>query len=81
MLPELSQEAVLTLLRDGLSAKLKAIVWRIFLNETGKPDMLKDLSYTELCKYANLMIKILTGKPVSADEPWYPEDVTNYVAG
>ena len=69
MLPELSQEAVLTLLRDGLSAKLKAIVWRIFLNETGKPDMLKDLSYTELCKYANLMIKILTGKPVSADEP------------
>lgn len=81
MLPELSQEAVLTLLRDGLSAKLKAIVWRIFLNETGKPDMLKDLSYTELCKYANLMIKILTGKPVSADEPWYPEDVANCVAG
>ena len=74
MLPELSKEAVLTFLRDGLSAKLKAIVWRIFLNETGKPDMLKDLSYTELCKYANLMIKILTGKPVSAAEPWYPEE-------
>ena len=81
MLPELSKEAVLTFLRDGLSAKLKAIVWRIFLNETGKPDIIKDLSYTELCKYANLMIKILTSKPVSTDEPWYPEDVANYVAG
>ena len=74
MLPELSKEAVLTFLRDGLSAKLKAIVWRIFLNETGKPDMLKDLSYTELCKYANLMIKILVDKTVYVNEPWYPED-------
>lgn len=73
MLPELSKEAVLTLLRDGLSAKLKAIVWRIFLAETEKPDLLKDFSYAERCKYANLMIKILAGKPVSADEPWYPE--------
>ena len=74
MLPELSKEAVLTLLRDGLSAKLKAIVWRIFLAETEEPDLLKDFSYAERCKYANLMIKILAGKPVSADEPWYPED-------
>ena len=73
MLPELSKEAVLTFLRDGLSAKLKAIVWRIFLAETEEPDLLKDFSYAERCKYANLMIKILAGKPVSADEPWYPE--------
>lgn len=74
MLPELSKEAILTLLRDGLSAKLKAIVWRIFLNETEEPDLLKDFSYAERCKYANLMIKILVDKPVSANEPWYPED-------
>lgn len=74
MLPELSKAAILTLLRDGLSAKLKAIVLRIFLNETAEPDMLKDLSYSKRCQYANLMIKIIAGKPVSADEPWYPED-------
>ena len=72
MLTELSKNAVLTFLRDGLSAKLKAIVLRIFLNETEKPDMLKDFSYAERCKYANLMIKIIAGKPVSADESWYP---------
>ena len=75
MLPELSREAILTFLQNGLSAKLKAIVLRIFLSETKSPDQLKDFSYAERCKYANLMIKILTGKPVSADEPWYPEDV------
>lgn len=75
MLPELSREAVLAFLKDGLSAKLKAIVWRIFLNETEEPDLLDDFSYAERCKYANLMIKILTGKPVSVNEPWYPEDV------
>ena len=74
MLLELSKEAVLTFLRDGLSAKLKAIVWRLFLNETEEPDLLKDFSYAERCRYANLMIKILAGKPVSADEPWYPEE-------
>ena len=74
MLPELSKEAVLTFLKDGLSAKLKAIVWRIFLNETEEPDLLKDFSYAERCKYANLMIKILAGKSVSVVEPWYPED-------
>ena len=63
MLPELSKEAVLILLRDGLSAKLKAIVWRIFLNETEDPNLLKDFSYAERCKYSNLMIKILADKP------------------
>ena len=74
MLPELSKEAVLAFLKDGLSAKLKAIVWRIFLAETEEPDLLKDFSYAERCKYVNLMIKILAGKAVSADEPWYPEE-------
>ena len=74
MLPELSQEAELAFLKDGLSAKLKAIIWRIFLNETEEPDLLKDFSYAERCKYANLMIKILADKPVSVNEPWYPED-------
>ena len=63
MLPELSKEAVLILLRDGLSAKLKAIVWRIFLNESEDPNLLKDFSYAERCKYSNLMIKILANKP------------------
>ena len=74
MLPDLSKEAVLIFLRDGLSAKLKAIVWRIFLNETEEADLLKDLSYRDRCKYANLMVKILADKPVSADEPWYLEE-------
>ena len=77
MLPELSNEAVLTLLRDGLSAKLKAIVLGIFLKETETPDLLVSFSYTERLKYSNLMIKIITGKPVSADAPWYPEDTNN----
>ena len=63
----------LTFLRNGLSAKLKAIIGRIFLKETAEPDLLKDFSYAERCKYANLMIKILADKPVSANEPWYPE--------
>ena len=77
MLPELSKEAVLTFLQDGLSAKLKAIVLRIFLNETEKPDFLKDFSYAERCRYANLMIQIIAGKTISATEPWYPEDTDN----
>ena len=74
MLPELSKEAILVLLRDGLSAKIKAIVLQIFLNETTEPDMLKDFSYAQRCKYANLMIKIIANKPVCANEVWYPED-------
>ena len=74
MLPELSKKAVLAFLKDGLSAKLKAIVWRIFLAETEEPDLLKDFSYAKRCKYANLMIKILVDKTVSVNEPWYPED-------
>ena len=74
MLPELSQETVLTLLRDGLSAKLKAIVLGIFLKETETPDLLESFSYAERLKYSNLMIKIMAGKHISADEPWYPEE-------
>ena len=76
-LPELSKEAVLTFLQNGLSAKLKAIVLRIFLNETEKPDFLKDFSYAERCRYANLMIQIIAGKTISATEPWYPEKTDN----
>ena len=74
MLPELSQEAVLTLLRDGLSAKLKVIVWGILLKEAESPERLNGLTYAEVIKYANLMMKIIAGKAVSADEPWYPEN-------
>ena len=77
MLPELSKEAALAFLKDGLSAKLKVIVWRIFLNETEEPDLLKDFSYAERCKYANMMMKIITGKAVSAEEPWYPENTAD----
>ena len=65
MLPELSPETVLTFLNDGLSAKLKAIVLRILLAEAASPELLKDFSYAERCKYANLMIKILAGNPTS----------------
>ena len=74
MLPELSKEAILTLLRDGLSAKLKAIVFGIFLKETETPDLLESFSYAKRLKYSNLMIKIMAGKHISADEPWYPEE-------
>ena len=74
ILPELSKEAVLTFLRDGLSAKLKAVVLGILLKETQKPDALKDLSYSDLTRLCNLMIRIIAGKPVSPEEPWYPED-------
>ena len=77
MLPELSQETVLTLLRDGLSAKLKAIVLGIFLKETETPDLLERFSYNERVKYSNLMMKIIVRKPVSAEEPWYPEDANS----
>ena len=73
MLPELSKAAVLTLLRDGLSARLKAMIWGIFLKETEVPELLESLSYSERLKYTNLLMKILTGNTVSADEPWYPE--------
>ena len=73
MLPELSKAAVLTLLRDGLSARLKAMIWGIFLKETEVPELLESFSYSERLKYTNLLIKILTGNTVSADEPWYPE--------
>lgn len=74
LLPELSKAAILTLLRDGLSAKLKAIIFGIFLNETRKSERLPDLSYNDRIKYTNLMIRILAGNHISADEPWYPED-------
>ena len=74
ILPELSKEAVLTFLRDGLSAKLKAVVLGILLKETQKPDALKELSYAGLTGLCNLMIRIIAGKPVSPNEPWYPED-------
>lgn len=75
MLPDLSKAAVLTLLRDGLSAKLKAIVWGIFLRETETPEILDSLSYAERLKYSNLMMKIIANDAVSAEEPWYPENV------
>lgn len=68
MLPELSPESTLIFLRDGLSPKLKAIVLRIFLKETHTPDLLANFSYGERCKYANLMIKILTGKTILSDD-------------
>lgn len=74
MLPELSKAAVLTLLRDGLSAKLKALVFRIFLKEAEQADLLESFSYNRRLQYANLMMKLLAGDAVSAEDPWYPED-------
>lgn len=73
MLPELSKPAVLVFLRDGLSARLKGIVFRILLEECSKPDLLKSFSYEEHIKYINLMMRILAEKNISADEVWYPE--------
>lgn len=74
ILPELSKEATLVFLRDGLSAKLKAIVLGLLMRETQKPDALKALSYSDLIRYSNLMIKIIAGKNISPEQPWYPED-------
>ena len=74
MLPELSKAATLAFLQDGLSAKLKAIVFGIFLMESKKPDLLESFTYDERIKYTNLMIQILAGNPVAVDEPWYPEE-------
>ena len=73
MLPELSKEATLTLLQDGISAKLKAVILAIFLNRTNHSNIIEKFSYEEKIMYTNLMIKIILGKKLSAKEPWYPE--------
>ena len=73
MLPELSKEAVLTILQDGISAKLKAIILGIFLERTNHNSKLENFTYDEKIMYANLMIKIILGKKISVNMPWYPE--------
>ena len=73
ILLELSCEAALTFLRDGLSAKLKAVVLRIFLSESEAPELLESFSYDERCKYTNWMIQIIAGKTVFPEEPDSPE--------
>lgn len=73
MLPELSQSAVLAFLKDGLSPKLKAIVFGIFLKEVETPDLLEGFTYKERVRYANLMLHILAGVKISEHIPFYPD--------
>ena len=67
MLPGLSEEAALVFLKDGLSPKLKAIVLGILLKEAETPTLMKDFSYDLRVHYANLMLKIVSGKKFPAD--------------
>lgn len=73
MLPELSREAVLMLLQNGVTAKLKAMIFGIFLAETANADILKSFSYAARVMYANLMLSLMQGEDISATEAWYPE--------
>lgn len=73
LLPELSKAAILTFLQEGLSEKLKAIIFGIFLKEAATPELLNDFSYKERIKYANLMMKIIAGDDIDFNEEWYPE--------
>lgn len=73
MLPELSLEAVLMLLQNGLTAKLKAMIFGIFLAETANADILKSFSYAARVMYANLMLSLMQGEDISATGAWYPE--------
>jgi hypothetical protein len=73
MLPELSREAALTLLRDGLEPKIKARVFGILLQEHPNPKFITNHPYRVLIMYVNLMIRVMAQKEISASEPWYPE--------
>ncbi|MBR2905837.1 MAG: hypothetical protein IKC08_08055 [Lentisphaeria bacterium] len=75
MFPELSPEAVLAILKDGLSAKLKGIVLRILLKETEKADLLKSFSYRERVKYANMLLHLLAGENLSPAEGLFPDHI------
>lgn len=72
-LPQLSKKAVLTFLRDGLCPKLKPIVLYLLQKETVKRNFLPDFTDEDCIKYTNLMIHLISGENVSADQPWYPE--------
>ncbi len=74
---DLSKEAKLTLLRDGISTKLKAILLGIFMNEAETPKIFNYMTYSERVKYANLMLRIMLKDDISADENWFPEDGEN----
>lgn len=73
MLPELSRQAALTLLRDGLEPRMKVVIFSKLLQESTDPRFLKNYSYDVRIMYANLMIRIMAQKEVSAEEKWYPE--------
>lgn len=68
MLPELSEEAVLVLLQKGLSSKLKAFVWKIFLKEIKAPDLLDCFSREERIQYVTLMTKIMAETSISTED-------------
>ena len=74
---DLSKEAKLTLLRDGISTKLKAVLLGIFLNEAEKPEIFNYMTYSERVKYANLMLRIMLHDVISAAENWFPENGEN----
>ena len=76
-LPQLAPAAALSLLRDGLSAKLQALIFALFIKETENPEHLANFTYQERIKYTNIMIKILTGCNISAETIWYPENINN----
>ena len=72
-LPHLSKEAVLTFFRDGLCPKLKAIILYLLQKETMERKYLPDFTEEDCIKYTNLMLHLISGENVSAEQPWYPE--------
>ena len=75
MFPELTPEAVLAVLKDGLSAKLKAIVFGLLLKETEHADLLKSFYYWERVKYTNILLHLLAGESLSASEGFFPDHI------
>lgn len=73
LLPVLSKSAALTFLRDGLTSKLKAVVFHVLLTEVTSPDILSDFPHRERLKYANLMMHIVMGENVNAEAEWFPD--------
>lgn len=58
-LPTFSADTLITFLKDGLSAKLKAIVLGILLKEVEKPNLFQKFSYQERVRFANIMLQIM----------------------
>lgn len=58
-LPTFSDDTIITFLKDGLSAKLKAIVLGILLKEVETPNLFQKLSYQEKVRLSNIMLQIM----------------------